>query len=424
MGELRMSGKERVRLEAFGRVKSGQWTVVRAAEACGLSVRQARRAWKRYRATGDAGLVHAGRGRASNNRLDEATRERIVGRFVERYADFGPTHACEKLSAEGLAIGPDTLTMLLKAKGLWRPRRRRGKHRSRRERRSCFGALVQMDGSPHDWFEGRSEPCCLMVAVDDATGRMLARFYPRETGEAAFDLFGRWVTRYGVPRSLYVDRAGIYRPEREATAAETLEAKGPVTQFGRAMLELGVELILANSPQAKGRVERKNGVLQDRLVKEMRLAGVNSPEAGNAFLEGGYVDEHNARYGVEPRDGIDEHRRPSEVLAGGVDLAEVLCVREERVVGRDWCVRWENRWLQIGKEHESLGLAGRKVTVSQKADRSLTVRYRGVRLRCTEMTGRPRPQEKRTKPVIKNNKRWRPAPDHPHRRPIVQRRAG
>ena len=424
MDELRMSVKERVRLEAFGRVKAGEWTVGRAARACGLSLRQGRRVFKRYMAGGAGGLVHAGRGKASNRRIGDAKRERIVARYQERYGDFGPTLACEKLSAEGMKLSPDTLTSLLKAKGLWQRRRRRGKHRSRRERRSCLGALVQMDGSPHDWFEGRCDPCCLMVAVDDATGRTLARFYRRETTEAAFDLFGRWVRRYGVPRALYVDRAGIYRPEREATGAEVLAGKSPVTQFGRAMGELSVELILANSPQAKGRVERKNGVLQDRLIKEMRLKGISSMEAGNAFLDGGYLDEHNTRYEVEPREGIDEHRGWPGVLAAGAELGEVLCVREERVVGRDWCVRWENRWLQIGREHEGLGLAGKKVTVIRKADSSLTVRFRGVRLACVECSTRPKSPKKRSKPVFKNNKRWKPAANHPHRRPIAKRRAG
>ena len=176
-----MSVKERLRLEAFARVKAKQWTVVRAAKACKISVRQARRIWTRYSNEGDAGLVHAARGKPPCNRLEDETRRKIVDRHQERYADFGPTHACEKLAAEGLAVGPDTLVKLLKARGLWTPRRRRGKHRTRRQRRSCFGAMVQMDGSPHDWFEGRADPCCLMVAVDDATGQTLARFQRQET---------------------------------------------------------------------------------------------------------------------------------------------------------------------------------------------------------------------------------------------------
>src|SRR6185295_10697080 len=222
MNELRMSVKERVRLEAFARVKAKEWTVVRAAKVCQMSLRQARRMWKRYRQDGDRGLVHAARGRPPGNRLSDAMREKIVTRHQEQYGDFGPTHACEKLAAEGLAVGPDTLSKLLKAKGLWTPRRRRGKHRARRERRACFGALIQMDGSPHDWFEGRAEPCCLMVAVDDATGKTLARFNRRETTHASFDLAARWIERHGVPRAFYVDRAGIYRSDREATSDEIL----------------------------------------------------------------------------------------------------------------------------------------------------------------------------------------------------------
>src|SRR5687767_9454060 len=193
MGELRMSGKERIWLDALGRVKRSELTVVAAAELMGLSLRQARRVWRRFNAEGDAGLVHRHRGRASNRRLSEDVRERVVKRHQERYADFGPTLACEKLAEEGLVISPNTLTALLKARGLWARRRRRGKHRKRRERRACFGSMVQMDGSHHDWFEGRAPKCVLMVLIDDATSRVFARFYVAETTEAAFDAFGRWV---------------------------------------------------------------------------------------------------------------------------------------------------------------------------------------------------------------------------------------
>jgi hypothetical protein len=412
-----MSVKERIRLEAFARVKSGQWTVVRAAGACAMSVRQARRVWKRYCEEGDAGLVHAARGKAPCNRLSQATREKIVARHQERYADFGPTHACEKLAADGLAVGPDTLTKLLKAQGLWTPRRRRGKHRTRRERRSCFGALIQMDGSPHDWFEGRVQPCCLMVAVDDATGKTLARFHRQETTYASFDLAARWIARHGVPRAFYVDRAGIYRSDREAGPDEVLAGQKPQTQFGRAMRELGVELILANSPQAKGRVERKNGTLQDRLVKEMRLAGVNSMEAGNAFLDAGFLADHNRRYAVAPQDHGDEHRAVKS-LGPGVCLEEILCQREDRVVGQDWCVRWENQFLQIGKEHEPMNLVGKLVTVASRLDGTLVIRNDGVKLNWTMLSHRPSaPRLRARKPVV-NNKKWTPPTTHPWQLPL------
>jgi hypothetical protein len=212
----------------------------------GVSLRQGRRVWKRFKKSGDAGLVHGLRGRASNRRLGEDARERIVKRHQERYADFGPTLACEKLAEDGLLVSPDTLTALLKSRGLWERKRRRGRHRKRRERRACFGSMVQKDGSHHDWFEGRAAKCVLMVMIDDATSRTLARFYPAETTQAALDLFGRWVKRHGIPRSVYADRHSIYRDE---------DHPGKPTQYGRAMKELSVELIAAYSPQAKGRVE-------------------------------------------------------------------------------------------------------------------------------------------------------------------------
>ena len=396
-----MSGKERVRLEALGRVKRGELTVSGAAELMGLSVRQARRVWRRFDARGDAGLVHALRGRASNRRLSEDLRERIVKRHQERYADFGPTLACEKLAAEdGLSVSPNTLTGLLKERGLWERRRRRGKHRRRRERRACFGSMVQMDGSHHDWFEGRADKCVLMVVIDDATSRTYARFYPAETTEAAFDAFGRWAGLHGLPRSVYVDRHGIYRdegcPERP-------------TQFGRAMKELGVELIRAHSPQAKGRVERMNGTLQDRLVKEMRLRDVRSIGRANAYLEAKFLAELNGRYAVAARrEGQDLHR----AVGAGVVLGEVLCVQERRVVGNDWCVRWRNRWLQVAAEHAPLRLPGRHVLVKQLANGRLLVRHQDRTLTVTELRGKP-PRAKPERPAVVNNRRWRPAADHP-----------
>jgi hypothetical protein len=408
MGELRMSIKERVRLEASSRVKRGELSVVAAAELMGLSVRQARRVWKRFRAAGDAGLVHGLRGLASNHRLGQATRDRVVKRHQERYADFGPTLACEKLAEEGLVLSPDTLTALLKGRGLWQRRRRRGRHRGRRERRASFGSMVQMDGSHHDWFEGRAPRCVLMVLVDDATSRTFARFYAAETTEAALDAFGRWVKRHGVPRSVYVDRHGIYRDEDHPEKP---------TQFGRAMKELSVELILAHSPQAKGRVERMNGTLQDRLVKEMRLRDIGSIGQANTLLEAKFLDDLNRRYAVKPTRGRDLHR----AVEAGLVLEEVLCVAEQRVVGRDWCVRWRGRWLQIDARHAALDLAGRKVRVKQRADGVLLVQRGAERLTFTELRARPAKAAPR-KPVV-NNRRYKPPATHPWNRDPVGRGA-
>lgn len=406
MDELRMSGRERIRLEALGRVKRGELTVLAAAGLMGLSLRQARRAWKRFSREGDGGLVHRLRGRQSNRRLSQDLRERAVKLHQERYADFGPTHACEKLASEhGLVLSPDTLTALLKERGLWQRRRRRGRHRKRRERRACFGSMIQMDGSHHDWFEGRGPRCVLMVLIDDATSRTYARFYPAETTEAAFDGFGRWAALHGLPRSVYADRHSIYRDEDHPQKP---------TQFGRAMNELGVELIAAHSPQAKGRVERMNGTLQDRLVKEMRLRNIRSIKQGNAYLEATFLEELNGRWAIAARRDQDLHR----AVEPGVSLAEILCVQQERVVGNDWCVRWKSRWLQIAAEHASLRLAGRGVLVKQLADGRLLVEHQGQKLSAAELQRRPAAVKAKKKPIV-NNRRWKPAADHPWNRPAA-----
>lgn len=400
-----MSAKERIRLDALGRVKRKELTVVAAAELMGLSLRQARRMWKRFKAGGDSGLVHQLRGRSSNRRLSADVRERAIKLHQERYADFGPTFACEKLAEAGLALSPDTLVAILKERGLWRRQRRRGKHRKRRERRASFGSMLQMDGSHHDWFEGRSPGCVLMVIIDDASNVTYARFYSAETTAAAFDAFGRWVKLYGLPRSVYADRHSIYRDEGHPHQP---------TQFGRAMADLGVELIAAHSPQAKGRVERRNAVFQDRLVKEMRLRGINDIAQANALLEEMFLADLNRRYAVKPADDQDLHRP----LDPGLKLDETLCVHEQRVVGQDWCVRWNNRWLQIGPEHQSMQLPRRRVLVRELSDGRLLVDHQGKRLSVTELPARPTPPKARK--TIINNRRYKPAANHPwNREPAV-----
>ncbi len=396
-----MSVKERDVLEVLGRVKRRELSVVAAAAMLGRSLRQMRRTWKRFKVDGAAGLVHRGRGRSSNNATPSDVVDRIVKRHQERYADFGPTLACEKLAEDELAIGPDTLKALLKVRGLWTPMRKRAKHRKRRERRWSFGMMVQMDGSHHDWFEGRAAKCVLMVIIDDASNVTLARFYPSEDLAAAFDVFERWCQTHGVPRSVYVDRHSIYRDEDHPEKP---------TQFGRAMAELGVRLIRAHSPQAKGRVERRNRVFQDRLVKELRLRKIRDMAAANVLLKEKFLKELNDRYAIEPRRVTDAHRLPQR------NLDEVLCVREERTVGNDWCVRWRNGWLQIAGEHAPLSLAGRKVQVREKRDGVLLLSYQGRALTWTRVATPPRQRV-----VVVNNKSWKPSADHPWaKRPALQ----
>ena len=324
-----MSGKERKRLVLMAEVNKGSMSVAEAGRVMGVSYRQAKRIWQRFRRSGDAGLVHRRRGQPGSRRKMASFRDRVLARFEERYADFGPTFAAEKLAEEGLTINHETLRRWLVEAGRWTVGRKRHKHRAWRERKECFGQMVQLDGSHHDWFEGRGPKAVLMVMIDDATNVTGARFAEEETTEASYDVFEAWVQKYGLPASLYVDRDSIYRCERLANVEEQIAGKEPQTQFGRAMEQLGLELILANSPQAKGRVERRNGLLQDRLVKELRLAGISDIEAANAFLIKTFLPQLNTKFRVEPRSAVNAHRRCEQ------NLKEILCWEETRVVARD-----------------------------------------------------------------------------------------
>ena len=390
-----MSRKERDRLTIMVGVKREELTQVQAAELLGLSYRQTKRVWRRYQAEGDAGLVHRLRGQPSLRRKSPALRAQVLARYEEeRYADFGPTLMAEHLAQEGLVVDHETLRRWLLVAGKRTVRRRRQKHRQWRERKPSFGAMVQLDGSHHDWFEGRREPCVLMVMVDDATNRMRARFFEEETTRASYDVFEGWVHRHRLPRSLYVDRDSIYRCEGVGSIAEQLAGKPPQTQFGRAMEQLGVELILANSPQAKGRVERMNGVLQDRLVKEMRLAGINDLASANRFLDGGYLRAFHRQFGRVAASPVDVHRAVAR------PLNEVLSWEEERVVQGDWTVTCGGKRYQLDRQHEALSLVRRKVIVRTLRNGRVQLVYQGKQLKwraLPEGAMRQQAQAKRVK---------------------------
>jgi transposase len=380
-----MSRKERDRMTIMVGVKRAEVTQVQAAEMLGLSYRQTKRVWRRYQAEGDAGLVHRLRGRPSARRKPPALRALALARYAEeRYEDFGPTLMAEHLAKEGVVVDHETLRRWLLASGKRTVRRRRQKHRQWRERKPCHGAMVQLDGSHHDWFEGRREPCVLMVMVDDATGRLWAQFFEEETTRASYDVFEGWVRGRGMPRSLYVDRDSIYRCEGLGSIAAQLAGKPPQTQFGRAMERLEVELILANSPQAKGRVEGMNGVLQDRLVKEMRLAGIKDLESANRFLAETFLAGFNRKFNVEAASSADVHRAVPR------DLDEVLSWEEERVVQGDWTVACGGRWYQLDRQHEALSLVRRKVIVRTLRNGRVQLVYRNQKLKWRELPGGPR----------------------------------
>jgi len=408
-----MNRNERDRLTIMARVKQQALTLVVAAGLLGLGYRQAKRVWRRYQVHGDAGLVHRSRGRPSGRRTAPALRERVLLRCEERYPDFGPTLAAEYLAREGMPVDHETLRRWLIATGVRTVRRRRQRHRQWRERKACFGEMVQLDGSHHDWFEGRRAQCVLMVMVDDATNRVWAQFFEAETTRASYDVFEGWVRRHRRPRSVYVDRDSIYRCEGLGSVAEQLAGKGPQTQFGRAMDVLGVKLILANSPQAKGRVERMNGVLQDRLVKALRLAGISDLESANRFLAESFLPAFNRQFNVMAASPADVHGTVPR------DLDEVLSWEEARVVQRDWTVAHGGRWYQLGRQHEALSLAGRKVLVRTLRDGRVQLVHRGTKLRWRMLPARPVRQHPEQHPeLVKAARRdvKPPAPEHPWRR--------
>lgn len=367
-----MSRKERDRLTVMVGVREEELTLVQAAELMGVGYRQCKRIWKRFQAAGDLGLVHRLRGKPSARRKPPELRAQVLAHYAEeRYADFGPTLMAEHLLKKKLVVDHETLRRWRLAAGQHTVRRRQQTHRQWRERKPSFGAMVQLDGSHHDWFEGRGPRCVLMVMVDDATNEMRARFSEEETTRASYDVVEGWVRKHGLMGSLYVDRDSIYRCEGVASIAEQLAGKEPQTQFGRAMEALGVELILAHSPQAKGRVERMNGTLQDRLVKEMRLAGISDLESANCFLEGKYLREFNRQFGREAASPLDVHRGVPR------NLNEVLSWEEERVVQCDWTVACEGKRYQLDRHHERLSLVRRKVIVRTLRNGAVQLVYRG-----------------------------------------------
>ena len=404
-----MSRKERDRLTIMIGIKRQELTVVQAAGLMGLGYRQSKRVWRRYQVEGDAGLVHRLRGKPSARRKPPALRAQVLARCEEeRYADFGPTLMAEHLDREGLKLDHETLRRWLLAPGQRTVRRRRQKHRQWRERQPCFGAMVQLDGSHHDWFEGRRAPCVLMVMVDDATNRVRARFSEQETTRASYDVMEGWTRRHRVPRSLYVDRDSIYRCEGVASIADQLAGKAPQTQFGRAMEQLGVKLILANSPQAKGRVERMNGVLQDRLVKALRLAAISDLEGANRFLEEEFLPAFNRKFNVPAASALDVHQAVAR------NLDEVLSWEQARVVQRDWTMACQGQWYQLDQQHEAMSLVGRQVIVRTLRDGRVQLVYRGQKLKWRALPGRPqraKPQAIKAKSVA-----VAPAVNHPWRR--------
>jgi transposase len=364
-----MSQPELSRLEVIQRVKRKSLRQRQAAELLSLSVRQVKRLCKAYQAGGAAALISQQRGRPSNNRLPEKTTKKARQLLRSRYHDFGPTLATEKLAIEGVSVSVESVRQLLIAEGLWQPRRaRRAVIHQLRERRAHLGELVQIDGSPHDWFEGRAPKCTLLVFVDDATSRLMhLQFVEAETTFNYFAAVRSYITSFGKPLALYSDKFSVFR----VNIPNALSGTG-LTQFGRAMKELEIELICAHSPQAKGRVERANQTLQDRLTKELRLRGISSIEAANAYLPE-FIAEYNARFAVAARSSESAHRP----LQKGEDLDRVLTLCERRTLSKNLTLSYNNVIYQIQTKRAAYTMRNAHVEVRVTSTGEVTIEYKG-----------------------------------------------
>jgi transposase len=380
-----MSTRELRRAGVLARVAGGTLTLRSAATLMAVSYRQAKRLYGRYRAEGAKGLKHRNAGRRSNAARAAGERERILAVVREKYSGrvderFGPTLAAEHLASEdGVHVHHDTLRRWMLTAGLWSRTRKRTPYRRRRERKAHFGELVQLDGSLHPWLEARGPASCLLTLVDDATGRSAGRFSAQETIWAAVAVLRDWIAAYGIPQALYTDWKNVY--VRPPTEEERLTQAQPFTQFGRMCAQLGIRIIPASSPQAKGRIERHHGTHQDRLVKKLRRKGIADLDAANAFLEAEYWVEHNDRFARPPLSADDFH----VAIPRGVRLDAVFRLQDTRTVSNDWVVRYDNRYFQIERQsHRPPARA--TVQVYEAVTGQIEIRYRDRVMRCEELT--------------------------------------
>jgi transposase len=411
MDLLTMSTKELTRVEVMGRLREKRMTQKEAARIIGISERQVKRLWKRYREKGACGLVSRRRGRPSNNRMTVETVQAVVDWLHSRYADFGPTLACEKLvEKHGLKLSVGSVRKIMIEEELWKPKKaRKVVAHQMRERRACYGELVQVDGSPHDWFEGRAAECTLRVYIDDATGKLgQLLFVESESFFSYCRATEGYLTHHGKPGAFYSDKHGVFRVNQPSAGSSDA-----LTQFGRAMQELDIQIICANTPQAKGRVERANQTLQDRLPKELRLRGICDWQAGNAFLPE-FMDDFNSRFAVQPRSTHNAHRP----LTVQDDLTRPFRWQETRILSKNLTLQFNRVVYQIQTEHPSYAMRNAAVTVCLDDQENITILYKGKSLDYTVFHQQAKQSEvvqpKQVDLALRNqSKAHKPAPSHP-----------
>lgn len=384
---LTMSNREITRLEVMQRLKDKQLHQQEASQMLGISTRQIRRLFRAYKAHGAVGLVSRRRGRPSNNQLDPQIVQKVIDLIYEHYQDFGPTLAHEKLSEKhGLGLSRESVRGIMIAEGWWKPKRaKRPPVHQMRERRACFGELVQIDGSDHDWFEGRGPRCTLLVYIDDATGQLGELwFVPEETFFGYCEASRHYFERFGKPVAFYSDKNGIFRVNQPRPLGTTTG----LTQFGRAMQELDVQIICANTPQAKGRIERANQTLQDRLVKELRLQGISDIDNANAFLPE-FRQDYNHRFAVAPHSNHNAHRS----LLNNENLDLILTHQENRTLSKNLTVQFNHVIYQIQSDRPYYALRNAQVTACENAKGDVIILYKNKPLAYTIYQKPPRQAE-------------------------------
>jgi transposase len=399
------SQRELKRLHIVQKVIEGRLKRTEAAEILSLSIRQTGRVIIRIKEEGAQGIVHRSRGRGSNRKLPPEVKDQVLALYQQKYEGFGPTLAQEKLhERDGISISDETLRGWLIEAGLWKKKRKGKKHRQWRPRKDRYGEMVQVDGSSHDWFEGRGPACVLMGYIDDATGKVYGRFYEYEGTIPAMESFRRYIRKYGIPMSLYMDKHSTYKSTGEPTIEEQLNGTEPVSEFGRALKELGVELIHAHSPQAKGRVERLFNTLQDRLVKEMRLSGISSIAEANEFLKE-YLPIYNRRFAKKAAQRENLHRP----IPKGLNLHRILCIKTERTVRNDFTIAHDRKLYQIEEAVKT-----KKLMVEEYTDGSMGIWCHEKKVKFRQIVVRPEKPQKQS-PGSGQRKASKPAKNHPWR---------
>ncbi len=408
---LTMSRKEIEQVLIFEKLKNKEIRQTDAAKMLNLSVRQVKRKIKEYRRIGAACLTHGNRGKTGNRRVDEQEANLAIKLIKEKYSDFGPTLAAEKLlEIHSLEFDHETLRRLMIKEGLWKPNITRTvtKH-FWRERKDCFGEMVQLDGSPHDWFEERAEKCTLIAFIDDATSQILwLEFAKSESTESLMKSTRNYIEELGIPASFYADRGVVYKVNHNNPDNDK------ITQYKRALDEIHAKLIHARSPEAKGRVENLFGTLQDRLVKELRLANISTTEDANKFVKEIYIPKHNAKFAVEPKSKTNLHKP-----IGSYNLDSTFCLKEERKVTNDYTINYKSRFFQLEGKQPTIIRPKNVVIVNESLDGSIEIYLRKTKLNFKELPKKPEKQNKPT--LLKERKKYTPPANHPWRKQYLKR---